>query len=540
MKIRTVEKIFALTGQEIEDYLALLEEQLTAIHTEKQNRLRLRLSLEEALLRLRDRFGETQAVKALFKKHFNRLLIQLDAEGEPCNPLRDEEYEMEDMCGSLLTAVGISPQYVYDGRRNTLRLQLPLPGMGPLVKLMIALLGGTALGLAGLYLLSDKALDAAIQTAVMPSMTIWRRILNVLSGPVIFFMTLTSVLNMGKITENGGNARRIVSRYFMISFQMAIISLAIAGGIFGMSVDGFYNADASVSFWDRVVQMIPKDFFSPFMESNTVQLLILAAVIGEALNMIGSHTRNLCRIIRQINMVGLQLCEWISRMLPYVTAVMLGMGIWQRTTTLLVGFVICLVLAVAISVLCIGMTLIYICRKKKLRIRQLFSKLWEPFWLALKGGSLNASYGKLEQSCAADLGIQRSFLNSSLTNGMTLCMPVSSVGTMVLLAYFAVQYGTETSLIWHIGAILLSAVLFVATPPVPGANLLAYVVTFAWLGIPGEVLIDAMLFDITFGYFANAGNQMVLEMELILQADHIGMLDRKRLMAPIKRQSAGY
>ena len=82
---------------------------------------------------------------------------------------------------------------------------------------------------------------------------------------------------------------------------------------------------------------------------------------------------------------------------------------------------------------------------------------------------------------------------------------------------------------------IFAVVLFVATPPVPGANLLAYVVFFNWLDIPSEALMDAMIFDIVFGILAGAGNQLLLQFELILQAERIGILNKKVLGQPMKK-----
>ena len=82
----------------------------------------------------------------------------------------------------------------------------------------------------------------------------------------------------------------------------------------------------------------------------------------------------------------------------------------------------------------------------------------------------------------------------------------------------------------------MAVVVFVATPPVPGANLLAYVVLFATLGIPSEALMDAMIFDIIFGILAGAANQAMLQLELITSADHFGLLDYDLLRAPMPRQ----
>ena len=39
-----------------------------------------------------------------------------------------------------------------------------------------------------------------------------------------------------------------------------------------------------------------------------------------------------------------------------------------------------------------------------------------------------------------------------------------------------------------------------------------------------------MIFDIIFGIFASAANQSLVQMELILQADKLGLLNRKILI----------
>jgi hypothetical protein len=43
------------------------------------------------------------------------------------------------------------------------------------------------------------------------------------------------------------------------------------------------------------------------------------------------------------------------------------------------------------------------------------------------------------------------------------------------------------------------------------------------------MLISAMVFDILFGIFASAANQTMLQLDLIRQADQIGLLDKECL-----------
>ena len=50
----------------------------------------------------------------------------------------------------------------------------------------------------------------------------------------------------------------------------------------------------------------------------------------------------------------------------------------------------------------------------------------------------------------------------------------------------------------------------------------------------GDALINAMVFDIIFGIFANGGNQVLLQMDLIQTSDKLGLLNKKLLHREIR------
>ena len=266
------------------------------------------------------------------------------------------------------------------------------------------------------------------------------------------------------------------------------------------------------------------------MESQTPQLLIMAIVLGTAINAIGSPVRHLAGIFKQANMVGMLLTDWVSRLVPYVMGVLIGFEIWNGETKVLSGIWKSMLLALVTASAIMMINILYVSWTKKVPVRVLCRKIWKPFIVALKTGSLDEAYGLTEQSCVQDLGIDKEYTSVSLPHGLVLYMPISAVGTLVFTVYVAHLYNVSTTPIWYLMAIVLSVMVFVATPPVPGANLIAYTVLFPVLGIPESALIDAMVFDIVFGIFAGAGNQLVLQLELILQAGKIGLLDRGVLL----------
>ena len=158
----------------------------------------------------------------------------------------------------------------------------------------------------------------------------------------------------------------------------------------------------------------------------------------------------------------------------------------------------------------------------------LIRKVRAPFIKTIRYGSLDASYGLAVQACSK-MGIERRFTNVAMPQGLVLYMPVNVIGTLIFTMYAADHFNVTVTPIWFGAAIILAIVLFVATPPVPGANLLAYIAIFAQLGIGSDALIDAMIFDIVFGIFASAGNQLLLQMELLHQSDKLGFLNKALL-----------
>ncbi len=516
---------------EIDAFSDQLEASLISIQTERRNRLRIRLSMEEALLRLKDHYGEEAQVTAVIDSRLGISFIQIELEGAPFNPLSQEDTELDDWNSSLLTAIGLSPRYSYSGRKNSLRLTLPSKKINPVLQIFLAILIGLLTGLFGDILLSPETSDFLYNTFLDPLYEMWNRILNVLSGPVIFFMVLTTILNAHKITEKGGNSQHVLLRYFLFSLCIAVLTILLGGSVFHLSLDHILlNHSEAEEIVRKLFHLIPNEFFSPFMESNTPQLLTMAAVIGNVLNRIGSPAEDLKRIIRQINMIGLTLADWVSRLVPFFVSTLIIHEIWRKSIQVFTNTLwICLLLSLIASIVCILGFISYIHIKYHTSVWLLIKKLWNPFALTTRSGSLNESFGETRQCCVHRLGINSDFTAMSLPYGLVLFMPVSVIGTMVFIIYAAVRFHVDISLLWLVTAAVLGVVLFVATPPVPGANLLAYIAIFAQLGIPQDALIAAMIFDVVFGLFACAANQTMLQMELILQADRIGLLNRQNL-----------
>lgn len=530
MRFHSEKAQFDLHPQDIDRLSEWLDARLSAADVRREDRIRVRFLTEEILLRIQEHFGEEAPVDAYLERSFGRPVLHIEIAGEAFNPLNETGNSLGDWNDLLITAVNIDTKYTYSWGKNVLRFILPRKKMNPVLQIAVAIAFGCALGILGVLFMPDAARENVTQTLFSPFYDVWIRILNALSGPVIFFMVITTIINTKKITMQGGTKVYVIGRYFLFSLLAAGTTVVCAVPFLGRGAFAVQSGTDTLSHTlDSLMKIFPNNIFDPFIESNTPQLLLIAFCVGSAMIVLGNHVSRLRTVVQQINMIGLLLAKWISLLVPFFTCVFLALEIWQERTALISQIWKPMILSFVVTALVLCFASLVLAFRVRMPALLVFRKLLYPFLRALKTGSVDSAFELTERNCTNALGIDRSFAGISLPQGLVLYMPVSSVGVLAFTLFACVVYGLQPDLVTLIGAVVFSVMLFVATPPVPGANLLAYIVLFSWLGLPETALIDAMIFDIVFGLLASAGNLTLLQIETVLQAKRIGLLDLSRL-----------
>lgn len=534
MQGATRARTFSLSGADIDFFSDWLGDVQAGLGVERHNRTRVRVLMEEILLRMRERFGEDVPVEASIDRHLGRPRLRVVIACEPYNPLGRVEKELGDWESSLCTTIGLTPQYSYDGSGNVLKLVLPLPGMNPVIRIAIAIALGLLFGLAGTAIMPAGMRQVITNVVLKPTYDMWNRTLNAVSGPIIFLTVVTTMLNTRRIDERGGNSVRVIIGYFVLSFAVVTTALVCAVPLFRLDHTVIQlSAELMYSLLDTLLRVVPSNIFEPFVEANTSQLLFLAFTLGFALIGLGSRVDTIKQLVREANAIGMLFAEWVSWFVPIFTGAFLCLELWQGHVGILAELWQPLITSLVISVITMGLIILFTSQIGNVSPLLLVHKIWKPFKTALRSGSLDASFGEAQLSCTSLLGIDKNFAKVGLPQGLVLYMPISAVGTIVFTLFVAREEGVQSSSVWYVSAIVMSVVVFVATPPVPGANLLAYVVLFSMLQIPADALLDAMIFDIVFGIFAGAANQAVLQLEMVRQASHFGLLDKEILRKPL-------
>ena len=521
---------YPLNGESIDEIAGETQVFLNKLGMERSNIFRIRLSMEEALLRWMDHFGPGKKVRLLMGRRLFRPYISLELEGESCDPLHQKDTELGSWADSLLSDIGYMPQYNYRRGINVLQLRLQPPAVDPTMIVLGALILGALIGAAGRYILPEASRTTLVNAVLGPVYTAYLRVLNAAAGPIVFLSVLTSVCGIGTSTSMEHSGRRMVRRFLLMSTMFAVISMLLASLLFRLRFRSDTISAIEVNgLMDLLFLILPSDLVTPFQEGNSIQIIFLALVFGNAILVVGNSATPLRQLLEQLNSVTIVITEWVSSLTPLFLMILVALGIIDRTGVLLLSLwkplLFGMLLMAATAFCCVWQ----LCRREKISLSIFWKKAEKSFTTAFRSASVGASLGENIVCCERYLGVNSTFTKQALPLGLVVYMPAGTIATMVMTIYAASSYNTRVSIFWYIAALVMVTALQMASPPVTGAGVWSYVMIFARLGIPSNALILAIVLDVLFGFSSAAFNQLMLQTELVLEADRLGILNRELL-----------
>lgn len=529
-KIEKQGTVYKLDYASVDEASLNVQSFLSSMELENDTQIRIRLSIEEALLRWIDHYEPETEFRLETGLNWNRPFIFLKLWGPEYNPLAETGDELGLLVGDLLGSIGLAPVYRYINGCNVIQITFRRPHTNPGVALLICAVAGTIAGLALNEVLSSDVEAILTATILTPLQDAFLRTLNAISAPVLFLSVLTTVCSVGSISVSGQRGMRLISRFLSYSTVFTVASLVISERFFSLHLGVASLSRREISgALDFFLDIIPGDILSPFIDGNFTQIIVVALVLGNALLLAGAKVQSLVTLFEEANATGLVLAEWISVMFPGFVALLIVLGILNNTAYMLLGIWKPAVLITLFSITALILRMLHVSLRYKVSMRRLASKMKESFLLSLKTVSMESSFTANLQCCEKRLGISRQLTSYALPIGLICFMPVSTVAATLLTLYSAECYRVPVNTIWMIMALFLAVTLAAAGPPMAGIAILTYTVMFSNLGIPAQALTIVLMGDILMGFVTYPVNQAMLQLDLVLVADRKGLLDIEAL-----------
>ncbi|MFI3171655.1 MAG: cation:dicarboxylase symporter family transporter [Eubacteriales bacterium] len=506
-----------LTLDSINASCVQIREELQKYGMNEKEMIRITFMLEEVLLNYRERFGEEQEFSLVFDNKWRKSRIQIQLSNTCYNPLVGvEEKDISLIMRNLYSAIGALPMWQYIKGRNIITITLPKKKCSSVMKLIIAIVSAVVFGIICGWLPEEIA-SAVSTNFITPISDTLTGIITAVAGPVIFLSVVWGVYNIGDIGTLESIGKKLIARFFGLSFVFAAVISAIFMTMFDVVLTSSEaSASAFTSIFQLFLNMIPDNFFSPFVESNPMQIITLAIFVGIAILILGQKVTAVIDLIEQGNILIQYLMSCINMVMPlFIFISIFNMMIKKEYTVLVHSYKFVLLVLIgmcAIIMMYCGELKI----KTKVNIRAYVKKSFPSILVGLATGSSSIAYPISVDVCTNKLGIRKKIVDFGLPFGQVVYMP--GIMLIFVAGAFAMSeiYAVEMNITWMIMVIFVSVLLSIATPPITGGALTCYTILYNQLGIPMEALAVTMIVNTFVELLATGINIFSVQSELLM------------------------
>ena len=341
-------------------------------------------------------------------------------------------------------------------------------------------------------------------TFIKPFGTIFLNLVKFIVVPIVLFSIMCGIISMKDIRKVGSIGLKTVVFYLCTTAFAVTIGL-LGGNLFkGMfpviaTTDLSYEAAASTSFMDTLVNIFPSNFVKPMVEANMLQVIVMAVLLGFSIILVGEKNAKVVSAFNDLNEIFMKCMELILKLSPIgvfclLCPIIAANGaaiIGSLAMVLLTAYICYIVHAVVVYSLSVkamgGMSPV-----------KFFKGMMPAIIFAFSSAS---SVGTLpiNLSCTEKLGAKKEVASFVLPLGATITMDGPAIYQGVCAVFIASCYGIQLTLPQMLTIVLTATLASIGTAGVPGAGMvmLAMVLTSVGLPVDGIALVAGVdrIFD---------------------------------------------
>ena len=370
------------------------------------------------------------------------------------------------------------------------------------ISLAMQIFTAMVLAIAAGLLLQGRA-DFA-NTFIKPFGTIFLNLVKFIVVPIVLFSIMCGIISMKDIRKVGSIGLKTVVFYLCTTAFAVTIGL-LGGNLFkGMfpviaTTDLSYEAAASTSFMDTLVNIFPSNFVKPMVEANMLQVIVMAVLLGFSIILVGEKNAKVVSDFNDLNEIFMKCMELILKLSP-IGVFCLLCPIIATNGAAIIGS-LAMVLLTAYICYIVHAVLVYSLSVKAMGGMspvKFFKGMMPAIIFAFSSAS---SVGTLpiNLSCTEKLGAKKEVASFVLPLGATINMDGTAIYQGVCAIFIASCYGIQLTLPQMLTIVLTATLASIGTAGVPGAGMvmLAMVLTSVGLPVDGIALVAGVdrIFD---------------------------------------------
>ncbi len=327
-------------------------------------------------------------------------------------------------------------------------------------------------------------------TYIKPWGTIFLNLIKFIVGPIVLFSIMAGVVSMKDIRKVGAIGGTTIIYYLFTTACATAIGLFL-GNVFQSSFpmlstsDLTYEAAEGTSFMDTIVNIFPKNFLAPVYESNMLQVIVMALILGFAVILIGgSHSEQVADGITVLNEVFMKAMEMILKLSP-IGVFCLLCPVIASNGAVIIGS-LAKVLAVAYIAYLAHALIVYSLAVRTIGGMNPFTFFKGMLPAIMFAFSSASSVGTLpiNMECTEKLGASKEVSSFVLPLGATINMDGTAIYQGVCSIFIAACYGIHLTLPQMITIVATATLASIGTAGVPGAGMVMLAMVLQSVGLP--------------------------------------------------------
>ncbi|MBP5261881.1 MAG: cation:dicarboxylase symporter family transporter [Clostridiales bacterium] len=524
--MKPISKTVLLDNKNVDVLSEAIQKKMKEYGVQRQIIVRSRLALESILFDIARHYDEKQEITLSFGSRFGSRYISLSYGGDSYDPMQDSSSRK--WSEILLSGIGLNPVWNYKNDHNEIYIRVPHNKLKDEMILLGSVIAAFVVGIVGNFI-PDSITSAASDYFFEPVASLFMHMLTTFAGLVVFLSLLSGITGIGKLSDFSKIGRYLVGRYMLFNFLGCAFALAALLPLHSLNIGVSSGASRWKDVIDLIFNIVPSDPVKPFAEGNILQIVFMSVLIGISMLILAREIPVLHDLVAESNKVIMHTVETVCRLLPvYIFASLSslilknGLGVFKSVWK---PFLFCIVITHSFMVL----KLIVTSARLKVRPSVILKKIMPTYIIGVTTGSSMAAFGASFDINEKKLGIPSDLNRIGIPlGGIINCSAVSS-GFVAVVYYLAELNGIEVSLSWFVSILIGITIVSCAMPPVSGGMLVGVGILLAQSGIDPSYIALAGTIVMFCDFFMTGTRIAIGHMELTLEADHWGRLDKEKL-----------
>ena len=545
IKIRPVEV------SSISESLEFIEKELKKAGVSTRLAVRAEITSEEMLLRLIENSTGEGSIRIQVKRMLGDTVINMSVKGNEFDLYGGKKELSEDIDDEdaqtvirtfLLKANDSNLKYSHKDGVNSVRIMTGQSTVSSIKLTMGALALGILFGLILKFIMPEALCAGVCNYLLTPVSTVFMNALKIVIAPVVFFSIVTCISGFGDLSELGRIGARVMGMYLLTTVIAVVMSffvtMLLSPGRFGaaLAMQGGQavdiNTNVDTSLLNTIINIVPSNFIQPFLESDTLQLIFLAVVVGIAVGRIGEYTPVLSGIFEACNSLFLTVTSMIAKFIPaavFCSISLMLVNLGGSSFLTMLGYFCTNVIEILIMMAIYGILVLVMARVNP---AVFFRKIRQSMLTSFTLCSSSAAMPENLKTCTDKLGISPKVCNFSIPLGATINMDGTCISLVLTGLYLAKMYGVNVPGSALPALALTIILLSLGCPGVPGSGLVCLGIVLNQIGVPISAIGLVIAIDPVLDMFDTMSNTTGDIACATIVASKEGLLDRKILNDP--------